>query len=356
MRKFLLLSVLTLLALAWGGAQSFGASSAALSRIIEGAKQEGQVAVTLDSKLAGKGIERLKKSIAERYGVNLQIDYAPVGSYPERLAKAITELKAGAAPSFDLMVFSDGIMSRAVSAGVGEKMDWKPLLDEGTPPEVIQFDGYALSTHTGHIGLIYNPAVIPPQDAPKSLKDLANPKWKGKLLVYSYTSSLLDYAFVLGVDKTLATLREIMKNNPVVDIYARNFTRFMAGEYPIVLISSEFLPDTQRKGVPARWVSPDISYIRIHSVMVTKGARNPNAAKLVAVYLSGPEGRKFMFEEAGAGSAFYPGNFENDIDQEDRKLGLQVFNLLKSPGALDFATSEKGKQVDREIGKILQGR
>jgi len=212
MRKVFFVCGAILLAWCWGGAQAFGAVSPALSRVIEGAKKEGRVAMILHSTLYGKGIERLRRSVAEKYGVDLQIDYTPSGSYPVTLAKAITEYKTGGAPSNDLLVLADASLAKATAAGITEKVDWKPLLAEGTPPQVIQFDGNALSTHTNHFGLVFNPSVISPQEAPKSLKDLANPKWRGKIVMYSYTSNYLGYSFILGMEKTLSTLRGIMKN------------------------------------------------------------------------------------------------------------------------------------------------
>ncbi len=337
-------------------AASFAAQSGSLVTIVEGAKKERTVSIRLHPGLAGKGIERLKQSVNQRYGINLQIAYAPSSSYPQALAKAIFEKKAGAPPPYDLLPFADAELAQAVAAAIAEKVDWKPLLAPGTPPQVIQFDGYAISTHTNHIGLVYNPAVVSSQHVPATLKDLANPKWRGKLIVFPYTPIYLSYAIVLGVDSTLATLREIMKNEPTVEIYARGVTRYMAGEYPLLLTSSGFYTQIQRKGVPAQWTSLDISRWTTHSVIVLKGARHPNAAKLVAIYLASPEGHKLMLEEAGEGSVFYPGNFEQEIVQQDRRRGLKVYNLLDWPGSLDFVLSPRGAQVEQEMGRILRGR
>lgn len=333
-----------------------GADSGLLAPIIEGAKKEGTVSVTLHGGLAGKGIERLKQGIAARYGVNLQIAYVPVISYPQNLAKAIFEHQAGTPPSFDLLTFADAILAKAISAGLAEKIDWKPLLAPGTPPQIIQFDGYAISCHTDHIGLVYNPAVISAQEAPKTLKDLANPKWRGKIILFPYTSLYLGYAIVLGVEQTLSQLREIKKNNPTVEVFSRSLTRYMAGEYPLLLTASGFFADIKKQKIPAEWNSLDVSLWTTHSVMVSKGARHPNAAKLVALYLTSPEGRKLMLEQADVGSIFYPGNLEQDIDQTDRRRGLKVYNPSEWPGSLDFILSPKGAQVEQQIGRILRGR
>ncbi len=355
-RKLLAVWVAAILALLCAGTAVFAAQSGPLAAIVEGAKKEGTVSIKLHPGLAGKGIERLKRGVAERYGVNLQIAFVPSASYPVALAKAAFEHKAGAPPSFDLLPFDDANLAQAVSAGIVEKVDWKPLLAPGTPPQAVHVNGYALSTHTNHIGLVYNPAVISAPVAPKSLRDLTNPKWRGKIIIFPYTNLYLGYSIVLGVDQTLAILREIMKNKPTVEIYARGLTRYMAGEYPLLLTSSGFFTEIKRQRVPAQWNSLDVSFSTIHAAVILKGARHPNAAKLVALYLASPEGHKLMLEEAAEGSIFYPANIEQEIVQEDSRRGLKVYNPTAWPGALDLLLSPKGAQVEQEIGRILRSR
>ncbi len=355
-KKVLVLFGVAVMAWVCGRTSALAADSGLLASIVEGAKKEGSVSVTLHGGLAGKGIERLKRGVAERYGVNLQMAYVPAISYPQNLAKAIFEHKAGAPPSFDLLTFADAILAKAVSAGIAEKIDWKPLLAPGTPPQVIQFDGYAISSHTDHVGLVYNPAVISAQESPKTLRDLGNPKWRGKIILFPYTSLYLGYAIVMGTDPTLAALRDIKKNDPTVEVFSRSLTRYMAGEYPLLLTASGFFADIKKQKIPAQWNSLDISLWTTHSVVVSKGARHPNAAKLVALYLASPEGRRLMLEEADAGSIFYPGNLEQEIAQEDRRRGLKVYNPAEWPGSLDFILSPKGAQVEQQIGRILRGR
>jgi ABC-type Fe3+ transport system substrate-binding protein len=340
----------------WGRTAAIAAQAGTLAAIVEGARKEGTVSLKLHPGLAGKGIERLKRGVAERYGVALQIAYVPSASYPLALAKAMFEYKAGAPPSFDLLPFDDANLAQAVSAGIVEKVDWKPLLAPGTPAEVVHANGYAISTHTNHIGLVYNPGVVSAQDVPKTLKDLVHPKWRGKIIVFPYTNLYLGYSVVLGVDQTLAVLRDMMKNEPTVEIYARGVTRYMAGEYPLLLTSSGSFTQIKRKGVAAQWSSLDVSFSTTHFAVVLKGAKHPNAAKLVALYLASPEGHKLMVEEAGEGSLFYPGDVEQEIAQEDRRRGLKMYNPTSWPGAMDLLLSQKGAQVEQEIGRILRSR
>ena len=338
------------------GSALFALQSGTLATIVEGARKEGTVSLKLHPGLAGKGIERLKRGVAERYGVILQIEYTPSASYPLALAKATFERKAGAPPSFDLLPFDDGNLAQALSAGLAEKIDWKPLLAPGTPSQAVHVNGYALATHTNHIGLVYNPSIVSAPEVPRSLKDLANSKWRGKVIIFPYTNLYLGYSIVLGADPTLAVLREIMKNEATVEIYARGVTRYMAGEYPLVLTSSGSYTQIKRKGVPAQWSSLDVSFATNHFAIVLNGARHPNAAKLVALYLASPEGHRLMLEEAGEGSLFYPGDVEQEIAQQDSKRGLKVYNATNWPGALELLLSPKGAQVEQEIGRILRSR
>jgi ABC-type Fe3+ transport system substrate-binding protein len=100
----------------------------------------------------------------------------------------------------------------------------------------------------------------------------------------------------------------------------------------------------------------DVSFSTTHFAIVMKGAKHPNAAKLVAIYLAGPEGHKLMLEEAGEGSLFYPGDVEQEIAQEDRRRGLKMYNPTTWPGAMDLLLSQKGAQTEQEIGRILRSR
>ena len=81
-------------------------------------------------------MDRLRKEIREKFGVDLDIKFTPSDSMPKALSDAIMEHKVGAAPTFDLMNFSSHIVE-GNEAGIFERVDWKPLLLEGTNPEVV---------------------------------------------------------------------------------------------------------------------------------------------------------------------------------------------------------------------------
>ncbi|MBI4322395.1 MAG: extracellular solute-binding protein [Chloroflexi bacterium] len=329
----------------------------ALAQVIEGAKKEGQVTVSLTGNFTKKGLDRLRDELKQTYGFDLRLEFEPATSYAGMTAKIIAEHKAGAKSTYDLIQSSDVSVSQAVDAGAVLKVDWKPLLAQGTAPETVQWDGHALQIYSGHVGLVFNPRVIPPSEAPKSFVDLSNPKWQGKMTMNNSTSNILKRAIVLGVDRSLSDLRAVIKNQPVLDTYAAMTTRYLSGEYPLgVLIGSPYYENIRRQNYPVEWRSLDISDLASHVMLVLKNSAHPNSAMLVALFIASPQGRKLVQEEANGGSIFYSGNYEYEIHQQDVKAGMKVFSVQDWPGAKDFLQSDKGKEVDKEIGEIMKGR
>src|SRR4029453_16455102 len=130
-----------------------------------------------------------------------------------------------------------------------EPASWAALLPQGTPPDIVKGDGRLLVLYTDHIGLMYDPTVIPEADIPRSLKDLSNPRWRGRLMMLQYTSTYIPYVVKLGREQTRAALQ----NGAVTDIFANEFTRFAAKEYPMVTIAGSFYGIAQLRGIPSAY-------------------------------------------------------------------------------------------------------
>ena len=273
-RKFLFLTLLAIAPLGrLTGAEA--ASPAALTQIIEGAQKEGTVNVMLRSGFNQRSMDRLRKEIREKFRVDLDIKFSPTGSMPKQLSDAIMEYKLGAPPTYDLMNFSSHIVE-GNAAGVFERVDWRPLLLEGTNPEVVM--------------------------------DL--PETKGAIVYFNGHQGM---------------------------------------------IYSVYLKMAQDKGMPAAWQSIEFSEVQNFSLSVRKGAKHPNAAKLVALYLASPQGAKFTLEESLAGNMYYPGNYEHDIAMQDKKQGIREAFPEKDPKIIKFVLSEESDRLEKEIKLILAG-
>ena len=326
-----------------------------LTQVIEGAKKEGAVSMTLRTGFTPKSMARLEQEIKEKFGVELKIRFVPNTSFPKELAAAMMELKSGAIPSFDLMTFSTQV-PEGLRTGLFERVEWRPLISKDTNPEVVHDDPAlvgAITYFTGHLGLMYYSEKFSVDRIPKTLGDLADPKWQGRVGIHNYPALWATDAYVLGKEKVLSDLRTILKNGAILGIYADMYNRYLLGEIHLCLITSAYLKMARDKGVSTGWRSLDYANIREYSLVVRTGAKHPNAAKLVALYLGSPAGAKFTFEEAGSGNLYYPGNYEHDIRMQNKSQGIPEVFTDRKRDILEFSVSKEFERWEREIKVIL---
>ncbi|MDP2645174.1 MAG: extracellular solute-binding protein [Desulfobacterales bacterium] len=323
----------------------------ALVKVIEGAKKEGTVTVILSPEYGEESMTRLEKEIRERFGVALAIKYTPSGRMSKALATAIMEHKMGATPSYDLEYYSANNIITGNRAGIFEQVDWKALMTKDTPPEgLLPAPFNAPVTSTTDMILMYNPDKVSDDAVPRTLSELADPKWKGKVGVYNYPSKWSKWWLILGKDKGQAAIQAILKNGAFQGGFSDLANRFLIGEIWMAITQSNYLLVAQSKGVPAKWVAlRDLVEADEGAVAVRKGAKNPNAAKLVAVYLASPAGSKFTLETAKYGNIHIPGNLDHDIVVEAKKQQIPVFFVARDPKFVEFASSKKYQDWMKEV-------
>ncbi|MBI2847668.1 MAG: extracellular solute-binding protein [Chloroflexi bacterium] len=328
-----------------------------LAQIIEGATKEGQVFITATTDHAkAASIERLRKEIREKYGADLKISVTYVEGQAGILATAIMEHKTGAVPTVDLQGVGGSYIPEGMKSGALERVDWKSLVPAGTPPEVIlqqpDLRG-SIAYYSNMYGLLYNPDKVPAAEVPKKLSDLADPKWKGRLGIFNYASHWTRWTFVLGKDKTMATARSIMKNKPLQGGFPDLNNRYLIGEFDLAFMHNTYVLPNRAKGVPTAWRNLDFIDAEDSVLAVRTRAAHPNAAKLVAVYLTSPEGAKFN-AEIGRPFQYYPGNLLYDMREQGKKEGLSVGGLETTQGLLDLVLTPEYERWQKEIQLILQ--
>jgi iron(III) transport system substrate-binding protein len=356
MQKKSFICMATALAILLGMVSSAGSASARpLDQVIEGAKKEGTVYVKLLSNFTTKSMERLEKAIKEKYDVDLKIQFIPSGGMSRTLAEAIMENKTGASPSVDLVTFSTHAIE-GLKLGVLERVDWKPLITADTNPEVIMnhpaFFG-AITNYTSYQGLMYNSQKVSPDQVPKTLRQMADPKWKGKIGINRGPDAWPRWALFLGKDKVFSNLRAILKNGAIQGQYSDLQSRYLLGEIWMAFSISSFMNAANSKGVPTKWQCIELGEVQTFSISMRKGAKHPNAAKLVAVYLASPQGAKFTLDESNAGNLFYPGNYENDIRIQNKKQGIRDVFIQNNSQIIDFHAGKEFENWSKEAKLIM---
>ena len=331
--------------------------AASLVEIIEGAKKEGTVSVKFLSGVTPKSMERLRREVREKFGADLKILPTPTGDFQKDLTQAIMEYKAGATPSYDLMTLGPEHVVPGFKAGIFEKVAWSSLLPkEASPCVIVNLPPYGevgMSYYSSYGGLMYNPEKIPAGETPKTLGDLAAPKFKGKVGIYDYPDVWAARAFIMGKDRVLPQLRAILKNGAIKGKFVDLLNRYLLGEISVAVISTPFFKMAQEKGKPVEW--QNIEYIdeKVRPLVLRKGAQHPNAATLLAIHLTGPQGAKFMLEESGSGNACYPGNWAYDIKIKGKEQGIPIISSDKLIKAIEFYESEEYVKWTKEIKLIF---
>jgi len=361
--------IASLLALACGPAAapapSGGAAPAAASaplsdaayrqQVIDAARAEGEVNAALHTSWTPDGIQRLEDALEREYGVRIRINFTPIVNYGQRSAELLTEVGAGATPSFDVYQISDVTAAVLRRVGAVETVNWAPLLPAGTPAGSMAGEGAYVVVYTDHFGLMSDPTTISDADVPRSLKDLGNARWRGKVMLFVSANVYLPWVIRLGKEETYAALSALVQNGAVADTYPNQLTRFAAREYSLATTGVTFQQIAQARGIPSRFTPIDFSANTDHYAFVARGAAHPNAAKLLAAVLAGPEGQRLEVEYIGVGNRYYPDNRESKLEQEALAAGFPSFAWADNPDAITFVLSPEGEEVQREMERILKG-
>jgi len=145
-------------------------------------------------------------------------------------------------------------------------------------------------------GIAYNPTTVKAEDAPKSWKDLLNPKWKDVINVKVSNSGLQHETWLL-IGKLLGEdyWKQFATQNPrAFDSYVQQFDRCVSGQDQVISTAqySGYL-QFKAKGAPIAFVNPEEGVIAAPNLQgVVDHAPHPEAAKLFMDWFTGVPGQQ----------------------------------------------------------------
>jgi len=145
-------------------------------------------------------------------------------------------------------------------------------------------------------GIAYNPTTLKAEDAPKSWKELLNPKWKDAINVKVSNSGLQHEAWLM-MNKTYGDSywKEFAKLEPrAFDSYVQQFDRTVSGQDQVICTAqySGYL-QFKAKGAPIAFVNPTEGVIAAPSLTgAVDQAPHPEAAKLFMDWFTGVPGQQ----------------------------------------------------------------
>ena len=223
---------------------------------------------------------------------------------------------------------------------VKEDLDNLPNLDR----KAILLEGRYFATYSMVLGIIYNTNLVPPNKVPKKWEDLLNPEWKNKISVGRTTLALGVLLQVWDENKAVNYLKALRKQGLVIanDLVTAG-NRCADGETAFGDTSLTLMPRYKKKKIPVDVapISPqrDVPY----GTYTVKGAKHPNAAKLLKAFLITPEG-KALWAKTGRGPST-----PCDASPLSRILcekGIKSFPIFSMEAiAKDVAAVEKTREI-----------
>ena len=284
--------------------------------LIEGAKKEGQVVFyTSNTWVAGPMSQEFEKKYPFVKANVWRSD-------SKALLKRLTEEVTAARYIADVVETSPEYMSILLR----EKM-----LQEHLSPELSAYDDDAkIKGKTGvfgwtnreiYISLGFNSKLIPAAEAPKSIKDYLDPKWKGKMSIAGSTTGVQWVGALLDLMG-----REFLEKLSAQEINIQNISGaalaglVASGEVPLspTIFNSNIFTHKQ-KGAPVEWRPLDPVIAGVGTSGMVLNAPHPHAALLFLDYLHSKLGQ----EVAMKGGLSSPRNDIGSLEQKFKKLYLE---------------------------------
>src|SRR5215472_4335919 len=264
--------------------------TAVTPELIEAAKKEGKAIWYTSVEL--ETAEKVGKAFEAKYpGVTLQVER----SGAERNYQRIGQEYASGIHNVDVVNSSDA----------AHFIIWKrqglltPFVPEDVakyfPPEHKDPDGMYATWRMTLSPMGYNTKLVKAEDAPKSLADLLDPKWAGKIVKAhpGYSGTILTSTFETARELGWGFFEKLAKQRVMQVQSATDPPRKLAaGERAVMADGSEYVILTMKKaGSPVEPIYPSEGTPTVVGPSgIMKDAPHPNAARLFQCYLFSQEG------------------------------------------------------------------
>lgn len=230
-----------------------------------------------------------KERFEKRYGIRIQTLFGRLRSLTDRIR---TEAAVGRMIA-DVFDANDQYMLELYRDGT--LMQWRPPAPElnriSKEAFVREPEGYWWPVHISAQGIVVNTKMVNPDEI-KSYWDIADPKWKGKVGIRDPRSSGGGAWHMLGIYNEpglgIDYIKKLVENtSPFIVQGASEAIRDVVarGQFAIGFSGrGDFFRDLP-KNVPLAWVVPKEGMAWTpSSIAIMKGARNPNASKVLLTW------------------------------------------------------------------------
>jgi len=266
------------------------------AKLEAGARAEGALTVYT----VGAQIDPVVKGFSARYPfLTLRV----VKKDPPELVKQVTQEYQAGIYTVDAYELDDFGLRPLREAGV---------LAPFTTPEAAQYEPEAIEPgrhwvmmRQDFISLGFNTDALKPEDAPRSHRDLLDPKWKGRLAISASVSTIVTWVGALVLSEGEAFVRELgPQNMRLYPLGGRAVSNLIvSGEVPIVVNNRRsHMYASAKDGAHVAWRALGPSYTSVSGAALASRAKDPNAGMLFLDYLLGPEAQAVYTKQLGYAS------------------------------------------------------
>ncbi len=264
---------------------------AELDKLYEAAKKEGKLVLYSSMNLddAKVVLPEFEKAFP---GVKVEHVRATGETLQQRI---ITEVRGGRVLA-DVFDTNAGQVYPLVEEGILESYPIPTAQD--IPSDFRDDKGRWTTERVTTVIIAYNTNMVKPGEEPQTFEDLADPKWKGKILMEAADQemfiTLLKQKFG-DEQKGLEVFRRIAANQPEVHAGHTQVADFLAAGQGAVCMGcyGHHIISLKAKGAPVEFSKKEgVLYSIVFGLV--KGAPNPNAAKLYLNWTMAPDGQKVL--------------------------------------------------------------
>jgi iron(III) transport system substrate-binding protein len=294
---------------------------AGIKALLGQAKQEGAVVMFTGSTRYTQDKADLLSSVFEKkYGFPMKVTLASLGPHPTIIQRVSEEFSSGIEPPVDLFPSAPALLERFNKVGAIEPVDWNAL---GFSKDAIIPEDHSVILNILPRTVIYNTKSVSAADAPHSIEDLANPKWKGKIVTTSIPDVIAYLAPVIGETQTYDLVRTLVQkqNLALVQSVTDITTKVINGEYAIGFGAPANITQQKEKGAPVENAPLSKVAGQPFAAVVLKKVKHPAAAKVFAYFACcTAEGQKAMYDAIGWASFNTPNTEHFEIGGHGRGI------------------------------------
>lgn len=242
------------------------------------ARREGRVVVygSMESDI----FHVVRKIYEGRYGIPVEYWRAPNTRVLDRVLTEVCTGRVG----FDVVLTNAAAMKLMKRYGAFARYSSPSydLFPRGSQdPDGVLSPAYRLTP----ISILYNTRLLRSGDLPKGVVDLADPRWRGKVLLADPTVNVIPATWLLGLRRQLGGqwrpfVERLAANAALVESVLEVAQKVVAGEYPLEVSFVKYVHVFGKEGAPLDYVRLDPVFALPSYVAVGARAAHPAAAGL----------------------------------------------------------------------------